>query len=182
MTEQLEFVKEIARRLDSKGIPYMVTGSIALALYAQPRMTRDIDLVVECGPGDMDLIVGLFEDDCYVSEEEVREAMLNRGMFNVIHTQWSVKADFIIRKNDAFREVELGRRRQIDIEGTEVSVVSPEDLLLSKLHWSKDSQSEIQLEDTRALVRTVPDLDWDYLERWAIHLGVQSQLAELKEP
>lgn len=57
MSEQLEFLKTIAARLDSAGIPYMITGSMAMALYARPRMTRDIDLVVECGATDAGALV-----------------------------------------------------------------------------------------------------------------------------
>ncbi len=41
--EQLEFVKQIASRLASAEINYMMTGSMAMAVYATPRMTRDID-------------------------------------------------------------------------------------------------------------------------------------------
>lgn len=59
MDEQLEFVKLIASRLDSVGIPYMMTGSMAMAVYSVPRMTRDIDLVVEVKPVDVDKIVSL---------------------------------------------------------------------------------------------------------------------------
>ena len=66
MNEQLEFVKQIASRLDSARIPYMMTGSMAMATYAVPRMTRDIDFVIECGPEDAARIATLFEDDCYV--------------------------------------------------------------------------------------------------------------------
>ncbi|MEE9151178.1 MAG: hypothetical protein V3U20_05005 [Thermoplasmata archaeon] len=47
MDDQLEFVKLIASRLDSVGIAYMMTGSMAMAVYSMPRMTRDIDLVIE---------------------------------------------------------------------------------------------------------------------------------------
>jgi hypothetical protein len=54
MNEQLEFIKEIAAWLDSSGIRYMLTGSMALALYSRPRMTRDIDLVIECGSPDFE--------------------------------------------------------------------------------------------------------------------------------
>jgi len=67
--EQLEFVKLIASRLDSAGIPYMITGSVAMAVYSVPRMTRDIDLVVELKPGDVDKIVDLFSEDCYIDPE-----------------------------------------------------------------------------------------------------------------
>ena len=47
MTAELEVLGIVAERLESAGIAYMVTGSIAMNYYAVPRMTRDIDLVVE---------------------------------------------------------------------------------------------------------------------------------------
>ena len=47
MTEELEVLRIITGRLESAGIGYMVTGSIAMNYYAVPRMTRDIDVVVE---------------------------------------------------------------------------------------------------------------------------------------
>lgn len=59
MSEQIEFVKEIARRLDSAAIEYMFTGSIAMVFYATPRMTRDIDLVVQLQPTDAQKLVEL---------------------------------------------------------------------------------------------------------------------------
>jgi hypothetical protein len=47
MSEELEILKLIAARLDAACIPYMVSGSIAMSYYAQPRMTRDIDIVTD---------------------------------------------------------------------------------------------------------------------------------------
>lgn len=41
MNEQIAFVKEIARRLDSAGICYMFTGSIAMVFYATPRLSEE---------------------------------------------------------------------------------------------------------------------------------------------
>jgi hypothetical protein len=46
MTEELQLLRDIVSRLDAAGIAYILTGSVALNCYAQPRMTRDIDLVV----------------------------------------------------------------------------------------------------------------------------------------
>ena len=57
MDEQLEFLKLIASRLDSVGILYMMTGSMAMAIYSIPRMTRDIDLVVEVEHVDVDTLL-----------------------------------------------------------------------------------------------------------------------------
>ena len=44
---ELDVLKDVSRRLDAAHIPFMLTGSLAMSFYALPRMTRDIDLVVE---------------------------------------------------------------------------------------------------------------------------------------
>ncbi|MCX7011730.1 MAG: nucleotidyl transferase AbiEii/AbiGii toxin family protein [Candidatus Sumerlaeota bacterium] len=170
--EQLEFVKEIAIRLESENVPYMLTGSMAMAVYSIPRMTRDIDIVVDCYPEDAERLAELFRADCYVDVESVREAAAERGMFNIIHKEWIIKADFIIRKDEPYRKLELERRRRVDIDGVSICVVAPEDLILSKLRWARDSESELQQRDARQLVQSAVGLDWPYLETWARWLSV----------
>ena len=178
MDEQLEFLKLIASRLDGAGLPYMMTGSMAMAIYSQPRMTRDIDLVVDLNPADGDRLVGLFREDCYIDGEAVKDAINRASMFNVVHKEWTTKADFIVRKNEEYRKVEFARRRKVSVEQVDVSVVSVEDLILSKLVWSKESHSELQLTDVRQLVASNLGLDWEYLRKWAIKLGVEQALSE----
>ena len=180
MDEQLEFVKEIARRLDGAGISYMLTGSLAMAAYAVPRMTRDIDLVVEVYPKDVKRLTALFSDDCYIDEDTVQDAVSRRTMFNIIHNIWVIKADFIIRKDDPYREAEFSRRHHVEVDGTKVAIVAPEDLILSKLVWAKESQSELQHRDVVELVKNVKGLDWSYLERWAIALDVLENLLDAR--
>jgi len=177
--EQLEFLRLIAARLHAAGIPYMVTGSLALAVWAVPRMTRAVDVVVEVEAADAQRLTALFADDCVIDEDAVQEAIARRGMFNVIHAEWIVKADFVVRKDAAYRKVELDRRRWPDVDGTAVAFVSPEDLILSKLVWGRDSHSELQRTDVRQLVETVEDLDWGYLHTWAGELGVRDALEQI---
>ncbi|MCX5801063.1 MAG: hypothetical protein NTX17_06715 [Candidatus Eisenbacteria bacterium] len=180
MDEQLAFLKSIVSRLNSIHIPYMLTGSMAMAVYAPPRMTRDIDFVIECQPQDAERLAKLFESDSYVDVGSIREAATQRSMFNIIHNKWIIKADFIVRKGDEYREEEFGRRRPFDVEGTTIYVVTPEDLILSKLVWSRESSSELHLRDTRAIIDNVTNLDWAYLERWAVALCVAQLLHEVR--
>ncbi len=181
MDEQLEFMKLIASRLDSTGIPYMITGSMAMAIYSTPRMTRDIDLVVEVTPTDVNKIVDIFSEDCYIDQDSVMQAVHTHGMFNIIHNDWMVKADFIIRKNEDYRREEFERRQKINIDGIAISVVAAEDLILSKLVWGKRSQSDLQLHDVYQMISTVSELDWEYMQKWATALGVADLLRKAKE-
>ena len=178
MDEQIEFMKLIASRLDSVQIPYMMTGSMAMAIYSIPRMTRDVDLVVEVKPADVIKIVGLFSKDCYIDQDSVRDAVHDHGMFNIIHNDWLIKADFIVRKDQDYRREEFARRKNINIEGVLISVVAAEDLILSKLVWAKQSWSVLQLSDVRQMTSTVSDLDWKYMKKWAAVLGVDDLLRE----
>jgi len=40
----LKFINLVDNRLTSAGIPYMLTGSVAMTFYGVPRMTRDVDI------------------------------------------------------------------------------------------------------------------------------------------
>jgi hypothetical protein len=158
----------------------MLTGSMAMNYYAQPRMTRDIDVVVELEPRDAQRIAALLAHDFVWELEAVPDAALRRGMFNIIHREWVVKIDFVVRKESAYRGEEFKRRRQVEIEGKPTWIVGPEDLLLSKLHWAKDSPSELQLRDVRNLADSVPGLDWNYINHWAAEIGVSALLDEVR--
>jgi len=150
----------------------MLTGSMAMNYYAQPRMTRDIDLVVALTPADTDAIVRLFTPDYYVSREAVGNSIARESLFNLIHQESVIKVDCIIRKNTPYRRAEFERRQRITIEDFSTWIVSKEDLIVSKLWWAKDSHSELQLRDVKNLAGT--GCDRDYIERWTKVLGLLS--------
>lgn len=174
MSEELEVLKEVARRLDRHGVAYMITGSTAANFYAVPRMTRDIDIVVELTEPDIGKFIDAFKKDYYLEPTTVREAVKTKGMFNLIHDQYVIKIDFVVRKDTPYRRREFSRKKKIDLEGQPLYLVAPEDLILSKLVWAKDSNSEVQLRDVRNLLQSVKRLDRRYLARWVKQLGVES--------
>ena len=100
-------------------------------------------------------------------------------MFNVIHNAWITKADFIVRKDEPYRRTEFNRRRKIDVDGVALWIVAPEDLILSKLCWSRAAPSERQETDVQGLL-AVAGLDRAYLDRWATELGVGEALRRLR--
>ena len=59
--------------------------------------------------------------------------------------------------------------------------ISPEDLVISKLSWAKDSHSEMQLKDVQNLVKTVDSLDLKYIENWISQLRLEQIYKEAKQ-
>jgi hypothetical protein len=90
----------------------MISGSLAQSLYATPRMTRDIDLVIELSADRLPSFGGLFKTNFYYPEPTVKEELKRQGMFNVIDHRSGFKVDFAILKNEDFRRVEFSRRRR----------------------------------------------------------------------
>jgi hypothetical protein len=180
MNDQLGFLALIDERLATAGIPYMITGSFAMAVYAIPRMTRDIDLVIALDERQVTALLAAFAEDCYLERAAVEGAIAGQGMFNAIHRTWHLKADFIVRKDAPYRRVEFERRRLLAFAGRSYPIVSAEDLLLSKLHWRRESRSELQLRDVEQILASQPALDWAYLRQWAAELGVLADLERLR--
>ena len=139
--DQLSVLKLVTGRLDAARIPYMITGSIAGGLYGHPRMTRDIDVVAELEPADASRLAAALGDEFSADPEIIRSAISRQSLFNVIHREAIVKVDFVVRKNTAYRVEEFGRRRLVEVDGHPLWMVAPEDLILSKLAWARDSHS-----------------------------------------
>ena len=172
MNEELEVLEIVTQRLEKTRIPYMITGSIAANFYAAPRMTRDIDIVIEIQPPDVERLFKIFGKDFYLDRNSLAEAVEQKGMFNLIHNDYVVKIDFIVKKDSEYRELEFQRRREVQVKGFKMWIVSPEDLILSKLFWAKDSFSEMQQGDVKNLLAMVKDVDLAYLKKWVELLGL----------
>ncbi|MBN1379477.1 MAG: hypothetical protein JXA04_09605 [Gammaproteobacteria bacterium] len=173
---ELGVLEDVVKRLESAGFEYMLTGSLAMNYYAQPRMTRDIDLIVALTVDDIHRVNEVFAKDYYIPEETMENAVKNATLFNLIHLDSVVKVDIIVRKADKYRRHEFDRRQTVTIAGFKTRITSKEDLILSKLNWARDSKSEMQLNDVRNLLATYPDMD--YIRRWAKELGVDMLLED----
>jgi len=178
--ENIEVLASIVTKLDAAGIPYMLTGSGAMFVYGIPRMTRDVDIVIECAVSDAQRLAELFKDDWFVDEVGVRNAIRDRRSFNVIHKERFFKVDMIVRKDKEFQRHEFDRRTRKRIGELDVWIAGAEDLILSKLMWSASGNSAQQLHDAKQMAKVIAELDWDYLGTWADKLGLRDLLLEIK--
>jgi hypothetical protein len=177
MQNELDIVRDVSQRLDAADIGYMLTGSMAMNYYAQPRMTRDIDIVTALRREDAERVVKLFNPDYYVSREAVESSIARQSLFNLIHNESIIKVDCIVRKSTAYHLNEFNRRQRIKIQSFETWIVSKEDLILAKLLWARDSHSELQLNDVKNLVAT--GCDYAHVEKWIAELGLAGLWKEI---
>jgi hypothetical protein len=175
VTPEEEALDRVVSALERHAIPYMLTGSLAASFYGRPRTTHDADIVIDPSPAQLAALTDeLAASGFYVDHERARESLRERRQFNVVEMTHACKIDLIIRKDRPFSRAEFDRRRPARVRPDRVlSLVSPEDAILSKLEWAhRSGDSERQLRDAAGVLELVPDLDRDYIHRWAKALDV----------
>ncbi|MEK7593133.1 MAG: nucleotidyl transferase AbiEii/AbiGii toxin family protein [Patescibacteria group bacterium] len=172
---------KIAAVLNKIEIPYAVTGGVAVTVWGRARYTADVDIIVDIAPQKIKQLVGaLLKIDIGVyldiDIETSIDVIKQRSGFNLIHSQSGVKADFVIKKDDEFSQIEIQRAIKKDFHGQKINFISPEDLILIKLLWHKNSGSTRHLEDAESILK-ITEVDLEYINDWA---GKQSTMEILK--
>ena len=168
----LNLLQKVCTQLDEHEIKYMVSGSIALNIYAIPRMTRDIDIVIELTENRINEFTDLFPDS-YFEEEVIKEEIRRKGMFNIIDHSTGFKIDFIIRKETEYFIQAFKRRQRIKEFDTELWVINLNDLIIAKLIWIQQIESEKQISDIENLLLN-PEKDIEYIKQWCNKLNLQT--------
>ena len=173
-------LKLVISRLEKLEIPYILTGGLAVSFWGFPRTTHDIDIVIDAQEKDKNKIIKIFEKDFYISDIAVSQAIAQRFTFNIIHNKSGLKIDFWLSKNDSYKILEFKRRLKKKIFGKDIYIISPEDLILGKLLWYKESQSSRHLEDIKSIFDiSKPDLN--YIKDWAERQSTIEILNEILE-
>jgi hypothetical protein len=178
--EQNDVLKDCSERLEKLGIPYMLTGSMALVHYAIPRTTTDIDIILELSLNEVENFIKEFESDYYVPHSRIKDAIYRNRMFNLLNQHNIIKIDCVIRKNDEFNLQAFSRRERVKYtDYFEVWIINKEDLIISKLNWAKTSHSEMQMRDVASILRNGYDVE--YVNYWTEKLEITDILQECFE-
>jgi hypothetical protein len=169
----LQLLEKICQILESLGIPYMLSGSVAMNFYTDPRTTRDIDLIVELQNKDVPAFIQLLNHEFYVYPEGIYEEIARQGMFNIIDLKTGFKIDFILRNDEVHEQVKFKNRRKIQYFGIDLWIIRLEDLVISKLKWIQVLESEKQKNDILNLL-DVFYIDMEYITDWCKQLNLKT--------
>ncbi len=173
-------LKKITKILRKLKIPYLVTGGVAIVVWGRPRYTADIDIIIELHKDKIQKLASELIKEGYVDEDTISQAIKYQSEFNFIDNATGVKVDFWMLENSDFDKSRLKRARVKKMFGENIIFSSPEDLILKKLLWFKESKSTRQLEDIHSVIAIIKDqLDYKYLRKWATKLKTIDILEEL---
>jgi len=173
--EQSELLRYTRAKLEALNLRYAIVGSFASGAYGESRFTQDIDIVIDLSIEDYRRFCAAFPNDqFYVSEAAVQEAIHLRRPFNVIHPASGNKIDFLIVGDDPWSQQQLDRRiRETIVADQSGYLAAPEDVIIGKLIYYNEGGSEKHLRDITGILRISGEMvDTDYIDRHARSLGV----------
>ena len=172
-------------RLNKLGIRYMVTGAVATIVYGEPRLTHDIDLVIELKTEDIRKLIGIFSPkEFYCPPEEnitLEVKRPSRGHFNIIHSETGFKADCYLMGQDELHYWGMINRKEFIMEGEPIWVAPPEYVILRKLEYYQEGKSQKHLLDIANMLRiSSPQIDFPQLQEKIRSYGLEREWAEVK--
>jgi hypothetical protein len=157
-----------------------VSGSVASILYGEPRLTHDVDFVIFLRDGDIARLQQVFPaPEFYMPPPEMIATEIARpakGQFNVIHSDTGFKADFYMAGRDELNAWAFRNSRKMEYRGEPMVVAPPEYVIVRKLEYSREGDSDKQLRDIRAILAISGDLlDRAVLQDWIQRLNLETE-------
>ena len=172
-----QIVYRTVAALDAAGVAYMLVGSFSSNLYGVARSTRDADFVVELGEKAPSEIATRLGTDFLFDPQMSFETITGTYRFIASHRSSAFKVEFFLLSNDPHDRERFGRRRREPMGEGEAYVAAPEDVVVTKLRWSKGGNRKKDVDDVRNVIRVSGgDVDWPYVERWCDAHGTREIL------
>jgi hypothetical protein len=176
-------LEKIIKILRTFQIRFHLTGGVTSFAYAEPRMTQDLDIVIDNDAilRQLDLFIKSLQDSDFLFDEmAVRNAVDKKQMFQLLDSVEALKLDLYPRE---LIPGELDRSEPVELfDGLSIPIASLADAAISKLIWiSKGSHKSRR--DLRQLIRIAAETQRQTIDKLAKSLGLDKLLSEvLAEP
>lgn len=172
--DDLAAVKVVLEALDAMNVGYMIVGSFASNAYGIPRSTKDADFVVDAARLSIAELQQRLPPQIRLDPQMRFESITGTTYYVLEVRATDFKMELFLLSDAGFQQVRFSRRRREFSPGLsrDVYLMTPEDVVIAKLQWSKQGQRNKDIEDVRSVIAVRgKQLDWDYIHRWCEEQG-----------
>jgi hypothetical protein len=131
-----EKVAALERAFRAAAIPHAFGGAIALAYYATPRGTHDVDINLFAPASALDrVLAALAPLGVEAPSEPARSQPQRDGQLRV---RWDRTPLDLFFSYDALHDACRDRRRQVPFAGEQITILSAEDLAIFKVLFARE--------------------------------------------
>ncbi|HZT65532.1 MAG TPA: hypothetical protein VFA11_07065 [Acidimicrobiales bacterium] len=161
----VELIKTVHETLDRHDLPHAFGGALALAYYAEPRGTDDVDVNVFVDHGRAAQVTQLFEPIGYRPDRSPEEWQPPSGGVRLLSDTSPFALDLFFSLDPRYDTV-ANRVGTVELAGARLPILSPEDLAVFKMSFNRDQDWV----DIGRLAAARPGLDLGYIEDQLIGL------------
>jgi hypothetical protein len=177
MTPQDSLTLQIASALDASGVRYLLAGSFASNYYGIPRSTKDADFVVQLESGVGSAFAARLGEDFALGPQLSFETVTGTYRQYIRHRKSSFEIELFMLSKDAHDQERFARRQEQVLFGRRIWLLSPEDVVVSKLRWARNKDKD----DVRDVMSVQQGkLDWPYIETWCRQHGTLALMEEIR--
>jgi hypothetical protein len=157
-----EKIVALSHAFGASDVPFAFGGALALAYYAEPRATVDVDVNVFVSPEAVDRVAEILGPLDIRTSAAARRLVLRDGQ---VRLRWGVTPVDLFFAYDAFHFHAAQRVRRVPFGSEMILVLAPEDLLVCKVVFNR-RKDWIDIE--QMLLLTAGTLDLDDVRRWVV--------------
>ena len=176
-----EAVVAVLDALETAGVPYMIVGSLASNFHGIPRSTRDADFVIEAPPGHLAHLGAALPPGLTLQRQGAFEAVTGTTRYLIELAGSPFVCELFVRSDDAHDRERFSRRQRVRLLERVAFVATAEDMIVTKLRWADAAGRSKDIEDIRNITAVRgSELDWAYVERWAVEHGTAGLLEQIR--
>lgn len=144
-----ELLAGLAAAFSAAGSRWYLFGAQAVVLWGRPRLTADVDVTVEIEPVEVPRLLEALARHRFELRltSGVDEFVARTRVLPLRHRPSEMQVDVVLA-GPGLEEAFLDRAVLVDVEGTAIPVISPEDLVVTKILAGRPKD----LEDVRGIL------------------------------
>jgi hypothetical protein len=142
-----ELLADLAAALNALGAQWYVFGAQAALVWGRPRLTTDVDVTVKSG-ASAELLVRRLDAHGFSLRIDATETFIRTTRVVPLEHRSSGLALDVVLAGPGLEDLFIERAIQIDVAGTLVPFISPEDLIVTKLLAGREKD----IEDVRGVL------------------------------